>query len=118
MRRILNLLATMYSLLLPGIAAAYTSQPVNITFLGFNTTSRSVRQIIEGIVLTLRDWAHGLAIALFLFGAFCMIASRGKDDGFFALSKGKKIMEASLIGLAIVYGSWLILSTVLAIIGA
>ena len=86
--------------------------------LNFGTSGKTIPQMIQGIIDTLKSWAHGLAIMLFLFGAFCMIASRGKDEGFFALSKGKKTMEAAVIGLAIVYGSWLILSTVLFLIGA
>ncbi len=102
-------------LLVPEAGAA----PIGVgDLLDFNTSGKTVPEMIQGIIFTLKSWAHGIAIMLFLFGAFCMIASRGKDDGFFALSKGKKTMEAAVIGLAIVYGSWLILSTVLFLIGA
>lgn len=105
-------------LLVPEVGAA-AHGPIHVgSLLNFGTSGKSVPDMIQGIIFTLKSWAHGIAIMIFLFGAFCMIASRGKDEGFFALSKGKKTMEAAVIGLAIVYGSWLILSTVLFLIGA
>jgi drug/metabolite transporter (DMT)-like permease len=53
-------------------------------------------------------WSVLVATALFLLGCILMVGSGGDDA---TLSNGKKIMKASLIGLAIVLASWLILST-------
>lgn len=77
---------------------------------GVNT---SVSQILQGLVDIFLRWSITIATAIFLMGAILMVGSGGNDA---YLSAGKKLMKASLIGLAIVLASWLILSTVVAII--
>jgi hypothetical protein len=51
-----------------------------------------------------------LCTILFLVGALLLILSRGKED---QVSRGKNLMIGSLIGLAIVLGSYAIISTFL-----
>ncbi len=68
----------------------------------------SIPSIFAGIVNTLLLWSGFMATALFLLGCILMVGSGGNDA---TLSNGKKIMQASLIGLAIILSSWLILST-------
>ncbi len=55
----------------------------------------------------------GLAVCLFLVGALLMVASRGQED---QMKRGKDIMIGSLIGLAVVLGSYAIYRTVLYLI--
>lgn len=69
----------------------------------------TVSTIVGGLVYILLLWSSLVTTALFLLGCFLMVASGGNDA---LLSNGKKIMKASLIGLAIILSSWLILSTV------
>ncbi|MEQ1849886.1 MAG: hypothetical protein ABL890_04850 [Candidatus Peribacteraceae bacterium] len=69
--------------------------------------------ILTGIVDVLLLWSGVVTTAVFLIGALMMVASGGSDT---YLSAGKKIMKAAAIGLAIILGSWMILSTVVFII--
>lgn len=73
----------------------------------------TVPTIFNGIVDLLLMWSSLVATALFLFGSILMVGSGGNDA---TLSNGKKIMKASLIGLAIILSSWMILSTVVSFI--
>lgn len=65
--------------------------------------------ILSGIVNVLLLWSGVVTTAVFLLGALLMVVSGGNDT---YLSSGKKIMKAAAIGLAIILGSWMILSTV------
>lgn len=69
--------------------------------------------IFNGIVDLLLLWSSLVATSLFLLGSALMVGSGGNDA---ILSNGKKIMKASLIGLAIILSSWLIISTVVSFI--
>lgn len=71
--------------------------------------SSTVPTVLNGIVNLLLLWSGLVATGLFLLGAFLMVGSGGNDA---YLSAGKKIMKASLIGLALILSSWMILSTV------
>ncbi len=73
----------------------------------------TIPSIFAGIVNLLLLWSGLLATALFLIGCILMVGSGGSDA---ILSNGKKIMKASLIGLAIILSSWLILSTAVYVI--
>jgi hypothetical protein len=75
--------------------------------------SSDVETILTGIVDVLLLWAGVVTTAVFLLGALLMVASGGSDT---YLSAGKKIMKAAAIGLAIILGSWMILSTIVYII--
>lgn len=68
----------------------------------------TIPSIFNGFVDLLLTWSIFVASALFLLGCIMMVGSGGSDA---ILSNGKKIMKASLIGLAIILCSWLILST-------
>lgn len=90
-------------LLFPAVPA-YALQVIVDT--GINTT---IPQILQGVVNLLILWSGVITTTLFLIGSTLMVSSGGSDA---LLSNGKKIMKASLIGLAIILSSWLILSTV------
>ena len=64
--------------------------------------------IMAGIVNLLLIWSGMVTTALFMAGAIWMVGSGGDEA---RVTTGKKIMKASLIGLAIILSSWLILST-------
>lgn len=74
---------------------------------GVRTT---VDKLFGGIVNTLFVWAFAIATAIFLIGALFMVASGGEEN---VLTNAKRLMKGSLIGFAIVLGSWMILSTFL-----
>ncbi len=77
--------------------------------LPINTGVHSdVPTIVAGIINVILAWSGLVATALFLLGAILMVGSGGTET---YLAAGKKIMKASLIGLAIILSSWLILST-------
>ncbi len=67
-----------------------------------------IPHIVAGIINVMLLWSGLVATALFLLGAVMMVGSGGTET---YLAAGKKIMKASLIGLAIILSSWLILST-------
>ncbi len=62
--------------------------------------ANATRTLVAAIVL--------LCITLFLLGAFVMVLSRGKED---QLQKGKDLMIWSLVGMAVVIGSYAIIRT-------
>jgi len=74
-----------------------------------------VGTIVQGIITVLLGWSGVVATALFLLGCLLMVGSAGSEK---FSSSGKTIMKASLIGLAIILASWLILSTVVYLISA
>lgn len=73
------------------------------------TVHTSIPQILNGLVNVMLFWAAPIATVLFLIGAFWLTASGGNEN---AKDKGKKIMQGAAIGLAIILGSWMIISTV------
>lgn len=77
-----------------------------IIITGVNST---IPMIVAGIINLLLQWSGLVATGLFLLGCILMVGSGGNDA---YLSAGKKIMQSSLIGLAIILASWMILSTV------
>lgn len=104
------LVACIALLALPDAAvAAY--QP--ITNFGINTgvTPRTIPQILAGIINILHALAIAVVTAAFLYGGIMVVASAGREN---VVQNGKGIMKSSLIGLAIILGSWVILSTFLA----
>lgn len=77
--------------------------------------STTVPGILGGIVNVLLLWSGLLTTALFLLGAILMVGSGGSEA---SLAAGKKIMKSSLIGLALILGSWLLLSTIVYFLAA
>ena|GEM_PF-1450948 len=97
------------SLLVSVFAGTARAAPLTIS-TGVTST---VPTIFNGIVDILLAWSSLVATTLFLLGSILMVGSGGNDA---TLSNGKKIMKASLIGLAIILSSWMILSTVVSFI--
>jgi len=69
--------------------------------------------MLDNIVKFLAGLAPFLAIILIIWGAFLVITAGGSSD---RLSSGKKVIQAAVVGLAIVLGAWVIVSTVFLII--
>ncbi len=103
---------TLRSLLVFGLLLLPLSAGATPVYIDTGVTT-SIPQIIQGLVDLFLRWSLLIATAVFLMGAALMVGSGGNDA---YLSAGKKLMKAALIGLAIVLGSWLILSTVVAFI--
>ncbi len=64
--------------------------------------------ILGGIVNVLFGLSTFIAFTVFMLGGFYTVASGGNEQ---ILGNGKKLMRFALIGLAIILGSWLLLST-------
>lgn len=94
------------AVILSSLAFAGTVSAAPLT-IATGVTS-TVPSIFNGIVNLLLIWSSLVATALFLMGCALMVGSGGNDA---TLSNGKKIMKASLIGLAIILSSWFIIST-------
>ena len=70
-------------------------------------------KLFDNIVKFLAGLAPVLAILFIIGGAFIIITSGGSPD---RLSSGKKMITAAVVGLAVVLGAWVIVSTVFLII--
>lgn len=70
-------------------------------------------QALENLVTFLAASIVSITIVVFLIGATYVVGSRGKPD---LADKGKKLMTNSLIGMAVVLGSYTIARTVLYLI--
>lgn len=97
----LHLLSTM---LVQLVEPAYAQNVVYID-TGINNT---IPGIIAGLVNVLFYLSTFVAFSIFMLGGFYMVASGGNEQ---ILGNGKKLMRFSLVGLAIILGSWLLLST-------
>jgi hypothetical protein len=60
------------------------------------------------------DIATPLAIIALIIGGIFLLISAGNPN---LHGTGKKIMYAAIIGLALVFGSWLIINTILSVLG-
>jgi len=105
MMRRLTGIGILVLIFLPEIAFAQLRVDTGVT--------ATIPSIFGGIVVLLGTWSTYVALALFLLGAILMVGSGGHDT---TLSAGKKIMKASIVGLAIILASWLILSTFVTLI--
>ncbi len=107
-QKLLASVAGIGAFLVPVLArAAYEPivVPVNAGF------AVSFESVFKGLMDVMLMWAMPIAVALFTYGAFRMAASGGGD-----IAPAKSIMKASLVGFAIIAGSYLILSTIVYII--
>lgn len=60
------------------------------------------------------DLTPPAAVILFIYGGIMYLTSGGSDD---RLKNAKKIFLSTIIGLLIIYGSWLIVNTVVIVLG-
>lgn len=102
LRRFLSALFALLAALVPEVVMAANQVTIST---GVTTT---ISGVLEGVVNTVLEVSGVIATGLFLVGAMLMIGSTGNDQ---YLTAGKRLMKASLIGLAIVLSSWMIEST-------
>ncbi len=94
---------------LPSVALALEERTLTV-----NTGVRiSLEQLFNNVYSFAATSIVSICTLLFLVGAGYMVASHGKQE---MVESGKKIMIGSLIGLAIVLGSYAILRTLFAIL--
>lgn len=116
---------TMLSLVVAGIArvgdlfvpqAHAQCSPITGRCITIGTgVSSSIPSIVQGVVNTFLVWSAFIATAVFLIGAVSLVGSMGAEKWS---AYGKSLMKAAVIGLAIVLGSWLIVSTVVFFLSA
>lgn len=70
--------------------------------------STTIPRILAGIVNVLFYLSTAVGLVIFLLGGLYAIASGGNEQ---LLGNGKRLMRFALIGIAVVGGSWMILST-------
>ena len=70
-------------------------------------------RLLDNIVKFLAGIAPILAVLFIIGGAFIIITAGGSPE---RLSSGKKMIQAAVVGLAVVIGAWVIISTVFLII--
>lgn len=117
MRRIASILASAsIAFLMPVIAWAQLDIPANdidqttfqVTVNPGITGPRTVPEIIAKIITIFHEMALGVVLMVFIVGAFYMLFPGGSET---MLSKGKTLIKSSLIAIAIISGSWLLLSS-------
>lgn len=65
--------------------------------------SRTLYQMIAGIINTALYFLGGIAVLLFLYGGFKWFTSQGNTE---QIDAAKKIMGAAVVGLAIIFASY------------
>ena len=70
-------------------------------------TTRSLFDIVTGIVNTVLYFLGAIAVLLFLYAGWLWFSSRGNKD---QIDKAKKIMISAVIGLAIIFSSYAIVN--------
>lgn len=119
-------LALALSLSLAAPLAAQTENPVTIVDTSSQTADgenkyNSGRYDLNDMVMILvraSQWILGivgsLALLMFIYGGFMFLISAGSSE---KIGKAKTILVAAVVGLAIVFGSYLIIKFVLSTIG-
>ena len=107
---ILRLLLPLLFGFLPGVVEA---APTKVR-IGTGV-STDVPKIFSGLLTLFVTWSGVIATTIFLIGAIIMVGSGGDEAH---VSAAKKIMKSSLIGLAIILASWMILSTVVSFVAS
>ena len=67
-------------------------------------------QLINSLITLLLEVAIPLAVIVILYGGFMIITSGGSEDGF---KKGKDAIIGAVIGLAIVFGSYIAVNLII-----
>lgn len=67
-------------------------------------------QLIENVMSFLLTVSIPLAIVVIIYGGFLFMTSGGSEQ---RITKGKQAMLSAIIGLAIVFGSYIIITTVI-----
>jgi type IV secretory pathway VirB2 component (pilin) len=82
---------------------------------GLDCTISSFFQLLLNIYnFIVWDIATPLAVIALTIGGIFMMISAGNPE---LMGKGKKTLYAAIIGLVLVFGSWLIINTILNILG-
>lgn len=102
------------------IRTKYSSSADKQTFLPSCALDGSCRKLSDliGVVLKFVDWIFkyigAIAFIFFVYGGFTMILSFGNAEKF---KKGQQVLVAAVIGMAIVFSAYLLVSFVLDALG-
>jgi hypothetical protein len=105
MKRYSSFVIGIWAILLPALVLA---SPIKVQIRTGIDTSVTILTILNGLVNIMLYWGGSISTAVFMLGAFTMVASAGNDE---YLSMGKTMMKSAAMGLAIILGSWMMLST-------
>ncbi len=99
--------------LIPSASGSSRCAGLSATECGDYTVDDFIR-----LALLVVKWVFGiigsLTLLMFVYGGFIFLISAGSSD---KVSQAKKIITAAVVGLLIVFGSWLIIRFVLGAIG-
>jgi len=90
-----------------GCPTGYTGNCGNYSLDDFTLAAINISRIILGIV-------GSLALLMFIYGGFLFLISAGSSE---SVGKAKKVITAAIIGLVIVFASFLIIKFVLGSMG-
>lgn len=113
--KILSLLLFLMFFLVPLISFAYNlGEPIvpKCTDCGWNDLMTLINNVITFI---LKYMAIPISAIMFAYAGFLLVTAGG--EAAHARTKAKEIFMNTLIGLVLAIGSWLIISTILAILG-
>lgn len=78
-------------------------------------TLENLFQMVANIItFIIWDITTPLAVLFLIIGGILMLVSSGNEE---MLGLGKKILSSTVIGMALVYGAWLIVSVILTAVG-
>lgn len=89
-----------------GVPTAFAAAPRSLIVPGIKAT---FAQIMAQIIGSLAQASVAVCTVLFVVGAFYWVFSRGEESH---VKTGKDLMIGSLVGLAVILGSYAILRTV------
>jgi hypothetical protein len=72
-------------------------------------------QLVQNIINFLTTISVPLAIGVIVYGGFRLMAAGGSEEG---VKAGKSAIFAAVTGLVIVFGAWIIINTILQVVGA
>jgi hypothetical protein len=109
----IGLFLLLLSVGLIGLSGAAQAQIVDNTSSKYRTGNYDLDDFIR-LIITASQWLLGivgsLSLIMFIYGGVMFLISAGSSD---SVAKAKKIIIAAVIGLVIVFSSWLLIGFVL-----
>lgn len=105
---IIILLFGVYLFLIHNSSAAVNLNDVNP--IKYPATTAGVQQLLGGIIKVILGVVGSIAFVMFIYGGMFMLTSRGNPE---QIKKGKEILIWSVIGLLVIFGSYVFVSFII-----
>jgi hypothetical protein len=101
---------SVFLIFLCSILVANADQTVNLEEVSPVSTSLTVPQIIGNVIRALLGITGSIAFIMFIYGGMYMLTSHGNPE---MVKKGKEVLIWAIIGLIVIFGSYVFVNFIL-----